>query len=78
MDDEQAHDDENELLDAWISARVAYDEVLERLFLPTDRMLRQRPDKELVEEASRARALEEVARRRYYASRGMSDDPGFR
>ena len=76
MEDEQAHDEENELLDAWIAARVAYDEVLGRLFLPTDRMVRQRPDTELVEEAARARALEEAARRRYHASRGMSDDPG--
>ena len=77
MDDEPAPDEENELLDAWIAARVAYDEVLARLFLPTDRALRQRPDKELVEEASRSRAVEEAARRRYYASRGMRDDPGF-
>ncbi|WP_076264028.1 hypothetical protein [Intrasporangium flavum] len=76
MDDEPAPDEESELLDAWIAARVAYDEVLERLFHPTARMLRQRPDKELIEEASRARALEEAARRRYYASRGMRDDPG--
>ena len=77
MDDDQAPDEENKLLDAWIAARVAYDEVLARLFLPTDRALRERPDKELVEEASRARALEEEAGRRYRASRGMGDDPGF-
>ncbi len=65
-------DDEQTLFANWIAARDAYDEHLQRLFMPPTGRKPERPSPEVLEEAGRLRELEEVTRLRYYASRGLS------
>ncbi|WP_076262023.1 hypothetical protein [Intrasporangium flavum] len=64
-------DDEERLLCEWQAAREAYDEALVSLFPTGAGGSGGRPDPLLLREAAHRRAVEELARRRYYASRGL-------
>ena len=65
--------DDDELLFEWQAAREAYDELLGTIFAPGSLNGGGRPDATLLREATRRRGLDEAARRRYYASRGLDD-----
>ncbi len=64
-------DDEQTLLGEWFAARDAYDDLLQQLFAPNGDPAPRRPDQGIVDEAARLRELEEAARRRYDAGRGL-------